>query len=133
MDAINKSKLRTVVRWKAVLAATGYSKSQLEELIRRGQFPPPFPLSDGARAVGWWQDELLAHQEQRDAQRTTAAKQRSEVARERYEVAKKEREEREERKRAGEEVPLSRTARRKQLREQRREAQRSEAPRERVK
>ena len=124
MNAINKSKLRNVLRWPAVLAATGYSKTQLEVKIRGGQFPRPFPLSDGGRAVGWWEDEIIAHQEQREAQRSEAAQERSQAAREQYQAI---REAREARQRAGEAPPVTRRERRR-----RRAAERSEAIRERA-
>ena len=109
MDAINKPKLRKVLRWPDVLAATGYSKTQIEVKIREGQFPCPFPLSEGGRAVGWWEDELIAYQEQREAQRSAAAQERAQVTREQQQALREAREARD----RGEVPPLSRKERRK--------------------
>ena len=122
--SVTKSKLRRVLRYPAVLAATGYSKTQLQELIKQGKFSPPFSLSDGGRAVGWFEDEVVEYQEQREAMRITAAEERSQAARERHLA---EQEAREARERAGEPPPVTRRERRR-----RRAAQRSEAIRERL-
>ena len=113
-----------MLRWKAVLESSGYSKSQLEEKIRQGAFPCPFPLSDGGRAVGFWEDEIIAYQEEREAQRITAAQERSQAARERHLAAKEAREARE---RAGEPPLVSRRERRR-----RRAAERNKAVQERA-
>jgi predicted DNA-binding transcriptional regulator AlpA len=137
MSASNKSnKLRIVVRWPVVLKATGLSKSQVEEKIKEGLFPAPFPLSEGGRAVGWFEDEIIEYQEQREAQRGAAALERSEAARERYQTILQAKEEREVAVRAGEAAPPTRRQlrreRRRQLREQRLEAEASKAVRERA-
>jgi predicted DNA-binding transcriptional regulator AlpA len=31
-------------------------------LIKQGRFPAPFRLTEGGRAVGWFEDEIIAHQ-----------------------------------------------------------------------
>jgi predicted DNA-binding transcriptional regulator AlpA len=36
---------------------------------RDGRFPRRFKLSEGGRATGWWEDEVLAWQAARDATR----------------------------------------------------------------
>ena len=46
--------LRRVLRLPAVLDATGYSRSQLQEKIKKGEFPAPIKLSDSGRAKGWF-------------------------------------------------------------------------------
>lgn len=43
--------LRSFLRIKQVIAATGMSRSWIYEAIRRGEFPAPISL--GARAVAW--------------------------------------------------------------------------------
>jgi prophage regulatory protein len=58
-------KLRRVLRLPAVLEATGYSRSQLQEKINKGEFPAPFKLSDSGRARGWFEDDVIDWQESR--------------------------------------------------------------------
>jgi predicted DNA-binding transcriptional regulator AlpA len=61
--------LRTILREPAVLKACGYKSTQLQELIDQGKFPTPILLSPGGRAGGWFEDEIIAYQEQRAAER----------------------------------------------------------------
>lgn len=63
-------KIKRVLRRPAVLAATGYSRSQLQEKISKGEFKAPFKLSDSGRAVGWFEDDVIAYQESRDKARS---------------------------------------------------------------
>jgi predicted DNA-binding transcriptional regulator AlpA len=63
------TKLRTILRKPAVLRATGYGSTQIEELVARGVFPAPIALSPGGKAKGWFEDEVIAYQEQRAADR----------------------------------------------------------------
>jgi predicted DNA-binding transcriptional regulator AlpA len=51
------------------MAATGYGPTQLDKLIGEGKLPTPIPLSEGGRAIGWFEDEIIAHQEARAAER----------------------------------------------------------------
>ena len=64
-----KPRLRRVLRRPEVLAVSGYKPTQLDELIKQGKFPAPVRLSKGGRAVGWFEDELVAYQEARAAER----------------------------------------------------------------
>jgi prophage regulatory protein len=64
--------LRRVLRIDDVIAASGYSKNQLEELISEGRFPAPFKLSPGGRARGWYEDEIITYQTARTAERDAA-------------------------------------------------------------
>jgi prophage regulatory protein len=66
---MNKPALRRILREREVLAASGYRKTQLELLIQKGKFPKPIRLSEGGRARGWFEDEVIAHQEARRAER----------------------------------------------------------------
>ncbi len=68
----DRPKLRTILRRNDVMRATGYRSTQLTELIAQGEFPKPVKLSDGGRAVGWFEDEVIAWQESRDAAREQA-------------------------------------------------------------
>lgn len=45
-----------VLRYKDVVAKTGYCRSSIEKKVKRGEFPAPFSL--GARAVGWDKDDV---------------------------------------------------------------------------
>jgi prophage regulatory protein len=66
-------RLQRILRRPQVLEATGYSRTQLQELIDKGEFPPPFPLSDTGRAVGWFEDDVVAWQQRRLAKRNAKA------------------------------------------------------------
>jgi predicted DNA-binding transcriptional regulator AlpA len=63
--------LRRILRRPEVLAACGYGPTQLDELIQQGKFPAPISLSPGGRARGWFEDEIIAYQEERAAERDT--------------------------------------------------------------
>ena len=45
--------LQKVFRLPAVKDFTGKSRSEIYEDIAQGDFPPPFKLSEGGRAVAW--------------------------------------------------------------------------------
>ena len=47
----------------------GLRRTQIAELIKRGEFPRPIRLSDGGRAKAWIEDELVIWQRQRLAKR----------------------------------------------------------------
>jgi prophage regulatory protein len=67
-------KLRRILRRKQVLEASGYRPTQLDELIKEGKFPAPIHLSEGSRAVGWFEDEVAEHQAARAAERDRTKK-----------------------------------------------------------
>lgn len=57
-----------VLRLPQVRQRTGLGKTALYERIASGDFPQPFPLGDGARAVGWLSEDVdkwIATQAQR--------------------------------------------------------------------
>ena len=60
-----------LLRRKEVEATTGLSKSHIYDLMKRGLFPLPVPLS--AKAVGWVSSEVQAWCADRIAQRDQAA------------------------------------------------------------
>lgn len=45
----------------------GYRPTQLYEKIKDGLIPPPFPLSDDGRAVGWFGKTIIKYHEERQA------------------------------------------------------------------
>src|SRR4029077_7662176 len=64
-----KPTLRKILRGPEVLKACGYKESQLDEKIKEGKFPAPITLSEGGRARGWFEDEIIAYQEARRQER----------------------------------------------------------------
>ena len=54
--------LLRIIRKRDLPAFTGLQRTAIEDLIKRGEFPRPIPLSDTGRAVGWIEDELIAWQ-----------------------------------------------------------------------
>jgi prophage regulatory protein len=69
-----KPLLRRILREPEVLQASGYRKTQLDLLIQQGKFPKPIRLSEGGRARGWFEDEIIAFQEARRAERDAEPK-----------------------------------------------------------
>ncbi len=65
---MTEKRARRIVRgWKGVTDVTGLGRTQLQDKIAKGTFPPPMKLSD--RAIGWfedviaeWQDHLVVGQ-----------------------------------------------------------------------
>jgi prophage regulatory protein len=47
----------------------GLRRTQIDELIKRGEFPRPILLSDAGRAVAWLESDLIAWQMRRLAKR----------------------------------------------------------------
>ena len=41
----------------------------LDLLVSQGKFPAPIRLSEGGRATGWFEDEIIQYQEERIAER----------------------------------------------------------------
>jgi prophage regulatory protein len=62
-------RLHRIVRRRDLPQFAGLQRTQIDELIKKGEFPRPIPLSDTGRAVGWLEDELAVWQRQRLAQR----------------------------------------------------------------
>ena len=58
-----------LVRERDLPAYAGLRRTQIAELIKRGEFPRPIKLSDGGRAKAWLEEELLDWQRQRLAKR----------------------------------------------------------------
>lgn len=51
----------------------GVKRSQLDELIKRGKFPPGTPVSDGGRTKVWFASDLLRWQDERKLKGRVAA------------------------------------------------------------
>jgi prophage regulatory protein len=67
LSAVKAAGLRRILRLPEVEAATGKKRSAIYDGIADGTFPKPVPL--GERAVGWIENEILAWQEARIAER----------------------------------------------------------------
>jgi predicted DNA-binding transcriptional regulator AlpA len=61
-----------IVRLRDGAKFFGFKHSQLDEKIKSGEIPAPFPLSESGRAVGWTGAQIIEHQRRRLA----AAKQK---------------------------------------------------------
>ncbi len=66
----NQQQIDRVYREPEVREATGWSHATLWQRIKDGQFAKPVKL--GARAVGWFGNDIVEHQEKLRAQREPA-------------------------------------------------------------
>ena len=64
-----KLNLHRVIRLSELPVYVGLQRTQIDALIRAGQFPPPIKLNDSGRAKGWLESEIIAWQQRRIAQR----------------------------------------------------------------
>jgi prophage regulatory protein len=64
--------LLRIIRKRDLPAYTGLRRTSIEELIKRGEFPKPIPLSDSGRAIGWVEHVVIAWQHKRLARRDAA-------------------------------------------------------------
>jgi predicted DNA-binding transcriptional regulator AlpA len=65
--------LRRIIRRKNLPDYVGLQRSQIDQLIQRGEFPAPITLADGGRARGWFEDEIAEWQQRRIKSRTGTA------------------------------------------------------------
>ena len=68
---MNKNDLRPrrAIRWQRVLDLVPLGETQIRAAIRKGKFPKPFKVTEGGRAVAFFEDEVLAHLAERAAER----------------------------------------------------------------
>ena len=52
--------IRRFLRFPLVKEITGMGGTNIYEMIKAGEFPAPYTLRDGGRAVGWASDEIEA-------------------------------------------------------------------------
>jgi predicted DNA-binding transcriptional regulator AlpA len=52
----------------------GLRRTQIDELIKVGEFPRPIPLSDSGRAIAWLEADLIVWQNARIARRNSDPK-----------------------------------------------------------
>lgn len=70
------AELNRIFRRRDLTALTGLKQSRLDELIRDGQFPAPIKLTDGGRATGWLESDLIEWQNRRVAKRDAQTRER---------------------------------------------------------
>ena len=66
------SRLQRLYRRKELTPFVGLGRTQIDELIKAGEFPRPVRLSDTGRAVAWLEADLIAWQARRLAKRENA-------------------------------------------------------------
>jgi prophage regulatory protein len=64
---IHMERLHKIVRLNELPAFVGLRRTQIDELVKQGQFPRPVKLS--ARRKGWLEHELISWQQARIAER----------------------------------------------------------------
>ena len=67
-EALSELDANQIVRQADGWKYFGYGHSRLEELIRAGKIPKPFPLVEGGRAKGWLGRQIIEHHRQRLAE-----------------------------------------------------------------
>ena len=66
---MTKAPLLRVIRLRELPQYVGLQRTQIDELIQRGEFPAPVKLSDSGRAKAWLEHEIVAWQQLRLAKR----------------------------------------------------------------
>jgi prophage regulatory protein len=61
--------LNRIFRRKDLSTFVGLRRTQLDDLIAKGEFPRPIRLSDSGRAIAWLESDLAAWQAKRIAAR----------------------------------------------------------------
>jgi prophage regulatory protein len=61
--------LMRVIRLSELPTYCGLKRTQIDELIRKGEFPAPVKLSDSGRSKGWLEHEIISWQQDRLAKR----------------------------------------------------------------
>ena len=62
-DEIKELDPNQIVRWSEGRKYFGYKHTQLDEKIKSGEIPAPFPLSNTGRAKGWTGRQIIEHQQ----------------------------------------------------------------------
>ena len=61
--------LHRIIRLRDLPDYVGLKRTQIDQLIIRGEFPKPIKLNDAGRAKGWLEHEIVAWQQARIAAR----------------------------------------------------------------
>ncbi|MBR1156077.1 AlpA family transcriptional regulator [Bradyrhizobium sp. JYMT SZCCT0428] len=73
---INSNHLNRMFRRRGLTEFIPLGRTQIDELIKAGDFPEPVPLSDSGRAVAWLECDLVAWQKDRIAARNARVAER---------------------------------------------------------
>jgi prophage regulatory protein len=66
-------RLQRLIRLTELPLYVGIKRTVIAELITRGEFPKPVPISDSGRAVAWLESDIIAWQNSRIAKRNSVA------------------------------------------------------------
>ena len=66
-------RLNKFYRRAEMMQFVGLRRTQIDELIKTGEFPRPVRLSDNGRAVAWLESDLVSWQMRRLAKRENTA------------------------------------------------------------
>ena len=72
-------RLNRMFRLRDLPEFVGLRRTQINELIKAGNFPVPVPLSDSGRAIAWLECDLVAWQNARIAARNASIAERDEA------------------------------------------------------
>ncbi|WP_375157677.1 helix-turn-helix transcriptional regulator [Bradyrhizobium sp. RDT46] len=67
---------RNIIRLHSLPELTGLKRTRIQELIASGEFPKPFALTDGGRAKGIFEDDLIEWQRRRSSESKTVTRER---------------------------------------------------------
>ena len=65
----NATRLQRIIRRRDLHSFVGLGRTQVDQMIKRGEFPAAIKLSDSGRAIGWLESEVLEWQHQRLSKR----------------------------------------------------------------
>ncbi|MEI9805358.1 MAG: AlpA family phage regulatory protein [Pseudolabrys sp.] len=66
-------RLQRMIRLSELPLYVGIKRTVIGELITRGEFPKPVPISDSGRAVAWLETDIITWQNSRIAKRNSVA------------------------------------------------------------
>jgi prophage regulatory protein len=72
-EAKEPARLNRFIRLAELPLYAGLQRTQIQTLIKAGEFPKPIPLTDSGRAVAWSEADIIAWQASRLAKRDSAA------------------------------------------------------------
>lgn len=76
--------LNRIFRRKDLPPLVGLRRTQIDELIAKGEFPRPIKLSDSGRAIAWLEEDLAQWQAKRVAARDAVTPMQKHTAAQRH-------------------------------------------------
>lgn len=67
------ARLQRLIRLTELPLYVGIKRTVIGELIARGEFPKPVPITDSGRAFAWLESDIIAWQNSRIAKRNSVA------------------------------------------------------------